>query len=340
MLGRDLGDSVSRGAAAANKRMRTRALALALCGCLGLLSGRAAAQGTDLHIVAPSAPGTGWDQVAQALRASLAEKGGLSTSVTNVPGGGGIVGLTQFLAGQADTDLLVTGLTMLDASLLSRSAPDFGRVTPIARLSAEYFGLVVPVASPLRTMDDLRAAMVAEPAKLTWGGGPTGAVDHVAALLLADALSIRSRALNYVAFLTSAEAGAAAADEKVAAALLPLSEVQGEVTAGRLRLLGVTSLERLPGLDAPTFVEFGIPFDFSNWRGLVARPGLTPDQQARLADLVRTAIGAGPWQRMIEGRRWREAFLGPEPFQAFVRREHQRVKDALRSAGLLKRNDK
>lgn len=319
--------------------MRRRALALALCGCLGLLPGMAAAQGTDLRIIAPSAPGTGWDQVAQALRASLAEKGGLSALVTNVPGGGGVVGLTQFLAAQAETDLLVTGLTMLDASLLSRSAPDFSRITPIARLSAEYFGVVVPAASALRTVEDLRAAFAADPAKLTWGGGPTGAVDHVAALLLADALGARSRAPNYVAFLTSAEAGAAAAEEKVTAAILPLSEIDGELSSGRLRLLGVTAPERLPGSDAPTLAERGIPLDFANWRGLAARPGLSRDQQARLASMVQASLGAGPWQQMVEARRWRNAFLGPEPFQAFVRREHQRVKDALRSAGLLKRSE-
>lgn len=318
--------------------MRATALALALCGCLCLRAGEAAAQGTDLRIIAPSAPGTGWDQVAQALRSALAEKGGLSASVTNVPGGSGMVGLTQFLGTEAETDLLVTGLTMLDASLLSRSGSAFERLTPIARLSADHFGVVVPANSPLKSLGDLGAALAADPARLTWAGGPHGGVDHVAAILLAEAAGIPAQRLNYVPFLNSAEAGTAAAEERVGAAILALSEVQGEIAAGRLRLLGVSSTQPLPGFDVPTLTEAGIPLEFANWRGVAAKPALSRDQQLRLAALVYAAIASPLWEQTMESRKWRSAFLAPEPFQDFVRREHQRVKEALKSAGFLKRN--
>ena len=318
--------------------MRATALALVLCSCLCLTAGEAPAQGTDLRIIAPSAPGTGWDQIAQALRSALAERGGLSASVTNVPGASGIVGLTQFLGTEAETDLLVTGLTMLDASLLSRSGSAFHRLTPIARLSADYFGVVVPANSPFTSLGELGAALAADPGRLTWAGGPHGGVDHVAAILLGEAAGISAQRLNYVPFLTSAEAGTAAGEERVGAAILALSDVQGEIAAGRLRLLGVSSTQRLPGFDVPTLTEAGIPLDFANWRGLAAKPGLSRDQQLRLAALVYAAIGSPVWEQTMETRKWRSAFLAPEAFQAFVRGEHQRVKDALKSAGFLKRN--
>lgn len=318
--------------------MRATALALVLCACICLRGGDASAQGTDLRIIAPSAPGTGWDQVAQALRSALADKGGLSASVTNVPGGSGIVGLTQFLGTEAETDLLVTGLTMLDASLLNRASPAFERLTPIARLSADYFGVVVPANSTLKSLGDLGAALTSDPARLTWAGGPHGGVDHVAAILLADAAGVSAQRLNYVAFLTSAEAATAAAEERVGAAILALSDAQAEIASGRLRLLGVSSTEPLPGFDVPTLTSAGIPLDFANWRGLAAKPSLSRDQQQRLAALVSAATLSPVWEQTMEIRKWRSAFLAPAPFQDFVRREHRRVKEALKAAGYLKRN--
>jgi putative tricarboxylic transport membrane protein len=317
--------------------MRTRALALVLCCSLCSVAGEAPAQGTDLRIIAPSAPGTGWDHIAQTLRLALAEKGGLNASVTNVPGAGGIVGLTQFLGTEAETELLVTGLTMLDASLLGRAAASFERLTPVARLSFDYYGLVVPANSPLKSAQDLGAILAADPARVTWAGGPPGGVDHVAAILLADAVGVGADRLNYVAFLTSTDATIATAEDKVSAAILAVSDIQGEIASGRLRLLGVAAPGRIAAADSPTLTEAGIPLEFANWRGLAAKPGLSPAQQLRLAALVYLATTSPVWQATLASRKWESAFLGPEPFQAFVRGEHHRVKDALRRAGILKR---
>ncbi|MDB5558870.1 MAG: conserved hypothetical exported protein [Enterovirga sp.] len=318
--------------------MNIRTLALVLCGCLAVAASRASAQGTDLRIIAPSAPGTGWDQVAQTLRAAIAETHGLAVGVRNLPGGNGLVGLGQFLADPSDTELLVTGLTMLEATLLSRSSPDFGQLTPIARLSAEYYALAVPANSPLKSPGDLATLLGSRPDKLTFGGGPAGGVDHVAVMLLGRALGLPAPLPNYVPFLSGSDARVAAAEEKVGAVILALGEVEPDVTAGRLRILGVTSAERLQGLEVPTLLEAGIPLEFANWRGVAARAGLSPDQQAHLAALVYTATLSTGWQEMLAARRWTSAFLGPAPFQAFVRQEHHRIKERLNSVGLLKRN--
>ena len=118
---------------------------------------------------------------------------------------------------------------------------------------------------------------------------------------------------------------------------MALSELTAEVAAGRLRILGVSSSERLEGVDAPTLAEAGIPLEFANWRGVAGRPGLPADQQLRLAALVQAATLSSSWQTTLNTRKWNSTFLGPEAFQAFVRQEHQRVKEALHGAGLLKR---
>jgi putative tricarboxylic transport membrane protein len=299
-------------------------------------SAGAAAQGADIRIVAPSAPGSGWDHIAQTLRAALSEQTGLAAAVTNVPGRGGVSGLTQFLASPEENDLIVTGLTMLDATLLTRNFPAFDRLTPIARLSLDRYAVIVPASSPIKSARELRVALLIDPGKLAWAGGPIGGVDHVATILLAHALGVEAKRINYVAFLTSAEARVAAAEERVTAALLPLSELPPDLEGGRIRILGVSSPERLPGLDAPTLAEMGVPLDFANWRGVAARPGLRAEEQSKLETMVRRATGTQGWRDTLTQRRWEEGYLPPAEFQAFVRQEHHRIRDALKAAGLLK----
>ena len=117
---------------------------------LGLFAGLAAAGAVEIRLVAPSAPGTGWDELAQAARLALQRENDAPTiTVVNVPGGSGTVGLAQFAEAAPEGSLLVTGLVMLEASIVNRSASQLETLTPIARMSEEHFGLAVPAKSPL-----------------------------------------------------------------------------------------------------------------------------------------------------------------------------------------------
>ncbi|MDB5513028.1 MAG: C4-dicarboxylate transporter substrate-binding protein [Enterovirga sp.] len=326
------------GSGAATDGMRRRQLSLLAC-LPALVLGMAAAMAAEIKIIAPSAPGSGWDQLAKALALGLTEPmGPLGVEVVNVPGGGGTVGLAHFLASGQDGEMLVTGLTMITAGVMNRAPVEVDRLTPVARLAAEPFAIAVPAASPLKSLADLRAAIHADTGKLSWAGGPFGGIDHLAAMLLARGLDIEPGRLNYVPFLTSAEAASAVADEKVSAAVTALGELQGDLSAGRVRLLGTSASERIEGIDAPTFRDSGIKLELMNWRGVVGRPGLDRAAQVRLALAVQDAIRSPAWLQMLDRKKWRSAYLGPDEFGAFMRDEQVRVKEALKAAGLLKKN--
>ena len=109
-----------------------------------------------------------------------------------------------------------------------------------------------------------------------------------------------------------------------------------EVKAGRLRILATASAERLAGLDAPTLAESGLPIEWANWRGLVARSDVAPADAARLVGLVATAARSPGWQEMLGRRGWHDAFLSGEPFGAFLRQERARLTETLKASGLLK----
>src|SRR4029079_12985414 len=128
----------------------------------------------QLRIVAPEAPGGGWDQTARAMQQVLQRTCIVSTPIVdNVPGAAGTIGLARFVGserGNGDT-LLVSGLIMLGGIVMHRSPVTLADAEPIARLTGEYEVLAVPIASRFRTLDDFVAAFKADPESISWGGG-------------------------------------------------------------------------------------------------------------------------------------------------------------------------
>lgn len=318
--------------------MRAATLSRTILLVLLCLARAAPALAGDLRIVAPAAPGSSWDQLAHALKAALAdERGETRVEVVNVPGNGGTVGLSQFVAEASDDALLVTGLTMVDATLVHRSPVRLDALTPIARLSQEPFAIAVPAASPYRTLDELRAAAVEDPGKVTWAGGPASGIDHVAAVLFMRAIDADGARLVYVPFLTSAEAAVAAAEGRVSAVFLSASEAAPEAKAGRIRLLGIASTARVEGIEAPTLAESGIALLLVNWRGILARPGLPPERRALLVSRVTGLAASAGWRELLERKGWQDAFLPPDAFAIFLSGELARVKSAVKETTGAKR---
>lgn len=298
-----------------------------------------AAVASELRVIAPSPPGSGWDQLAQAMKTTLANAGSTTIEVINVPGGGGTTGLGQFLADPVEHQLLVTGLAMIDAILVKHAPVTLDRMTPIARLCAEHYLLVVPAGSPIRNFGELRAAFQSNPAKVSWAGGPAGGIDHVAAALFARAAGVDPQALNYVPFLTTADAVAATVERKVTAAFLPRVELDAVLKNEAVRVLAVASADRLERIAAPTLKEDGLDLEFANWRGVVAKPGIAPAERVALAALVTEMVSSAGWKEIVESKGWEPAFMPPEEFTAFLRTEHARVNDILKTTGILKPNE-
>ena len=112
----------------------------------------------QLRIIAPAAPGGGWDQTARVMQMALQQAGIVRTApVENIPGAAGTIGLARFIGaerGNGDA-VLVSGLIMLGGIVTNQSPVSLGDVTPLARLTGEYEVIVVPAASPYRSLQEL-----------------------------------------------------------------------------------------------------------------------------------------------------------------------------------------
>jgi len=289
-----------------------------------------------LRLIAPAAPGGGWDQTARAMQAALQEAGIVQTSsVENIPGAAGTIGLARFISaerGNGDV-LMLSGLIMLGAVVTHHSPVTLREVTPIARLIGEYEVIAVPAASPFRTLGDLVAAFRAAPESVSWGGGSAGGTDQILAGLFADAVGVDPRRVNYIAYSGGGESLAAILGGQVSVGVNGLAELAPHIDAGAIRVLAISSADRLPGLDAPTFREQGVDVEIENWRSVVAPPGLSVAERQQLEHAVETMVRSDAWRATLERFRWSDRYLAGTAFARFEATEEARVESILSRLG-------
>jgi putative tricarboxylic transport membrane protein len=289
--------------------------------------------------MAPASPGGGWDSTARAMQQALTGAGiAKSVQVTNVTGAGGIVGLAQ-LVNQHKGDgnqLMVNGFVMLGAILANKAPVTLAQTTPIARLTEEAEVIVVPASSRIKTAQDLAEALKGDPAKVTFGGGSAGGTDHIVAALFAQAAGADATRLNYIPFSGGGESLAAVIGGKVTAGISGPSEYEGQIRAGKLRAIAVTSTNRVAGIDAPTLKEQGFDLAVTNWRSVVAPPGLSGEQTDKLRRAVEAMASSKEWKDIVKARGWDESYLPGNEFAAFLAAENERVGAILKSVGLVK----
>ncbi|MFJ4877722.1 Bug family tripartite tricarboxylate transporter substrate binding protein [Streptomyces sp. NPDC088745] len=313
---------------------------LVLVGPPLLTTGSGSDTGTQipgLRFMVPNTPGGGYDITARTA-AKNAEEAGLTggIEVFNLPGAGGTVGLARLAGDHGNGKAAMSmGLGVVGAVHTNKAPKSLADTTPIARLTEEQDIVVVGKDSPYRTIQDLLAAWKANPAKVPVGGGSSpGGPDHLAPMLMARAAGIKPKDVNYVPFDGGGELLASILGDKVAFGVSGVGEYLDQIEAGELRLLAVTGPERVPGLDAPTLREAGLDTEFTNWRGIVAPPGLTDAERAKLVALFEKLHASKQWKDSMKKNGWDDAFLTGEKFGDFLAEEDKRVDSVLKELGL------
>ncbi|MFF0746245.1 Bug family tripartite tricarboxylate transporter substrate binding protein [Streptomyces sp. NPDC004111] len=313
---------------------------LVLVGPPLLTTGSGSDTGTQipgLRFMVPNTPGGGYDITARTA-AKNAEEAGLTSGVEvfNLPGAGGTVGLSRLASDHGNGKLAMSmGLGVVGAVHTNKAPKSLADTTPIARLTEEQDIVVVAKDSPYRTLEELVAAWRANPAKVPVGGGSSpGGPDHLAPMLMARAAGIKPKDVNYVPFDGGGELLASILGNKVAFGVSGVGEYLDQIKAGELRLLAVTGPKRVPGLNAPTLRESGLDTDFTNWRGIVAPPGLTDAERTKLIALFEKLHGSRQWQESMKKNGWDDAFLTGEKFKDFLDKEDKRVDSVLKELGL------
>jgi putative tricarboxylic transport membrane protein len=324
-------------------RRLTRALAAGLAVVLagvpvtGCAPGRSGGALSDFRVLVPNAPGSGYDVTARTVAKALADSGiSRRVEVFNLPGGGGVVGLRRLGYERGNGRLMMLmGLGMVGRQSAAEAPVTLQDTTPVARLIEEPAIVVVTRDSPYRDLADLIAAWRADPAGVPVGGGSApGGPDHLAPMLFAKAIGIPPRQVTYRQYDGGGDQLAAILGKQVAFGVSGLTEYADQVAAGQLRVLAVTSEQRIPGIAAPTLRERGVDVLFTNWRGIVAPPGLAERDVAAMRATVARLHDSPEWRTTLAKYGWTDAYLDSAEFGAFLRAENDRLTGVLGELGL------
>ena len=291
---------------------------------------------SNLTLIAPAATGGGWDGFARESQQVLRGESIINNvQVVNIPGAGGTIGLSQFVRTPGVSDkLLVTGGVMVGAIALGEGGATFDDVVPVARLADDYAALVVPADSELETLEDLMVAWRENPTGTSVGGGSLGSIDHLMSGRLTQIIGIDPKDLNYVAYSGGGEALNSLLSHTTTLGASGYNEVADQIEAGTLRALAISSPERLPGVDVPTFVEQGIDLAMSNWRGFVGAPGITDEVRQEFVDILSEMRDTASWQDTLERNEWTDNFMTGEEFESFIEDETAQANEIIEELGL------
>ena len=301
-------------------------------------SGGAAKPATGLQYMVPNAPGGGYDTTARAA-AQVMEKEGITgpVQVFNLPGAGGTVGLQRVVNEEGNGQLAMQmGLGVLGAAYTQKSKASLNETTPIAKLIEEAGAIVVPKDSPYTDIKGLVAAWKADPAKVTIGGGSSpGGPDHLFPMELAKAVGVDPKSVNFVTYDGGGDLLTALLGKKITVGTSSPGELIDQIEAGQLRVLAVSSDERVEGVDAPTLKESGIDMTFANWRGVLAPPGISDEARKSMIRVLEDLHGTQGWKDALVKNGWTDAFVTGEAFEQFLVDQDNRVSTTLTELGLL-----
>ena len=240
-----------------------------------------------IHFLIPGGAGGGWDGTARGTGEALTKAGIVgNASYENMSGGGGGKAI-GFLIENADSNhgtLMVNSTPIVIRSLTGVFPHNFRDLTLVAGTIGDYAAIVVGKDSPLNSMEDLTAAFDADPRGTAIGGGSVpGGMDHLVAAMVMEAAGKDALNVKYIPYDAGGKAMAALLSGEIAALSTGFSEAVDLADAGEVKIIGVTSDERVPAApDAMTMKEQGIDTSFVNWRGFFAAPGLPADQLAAI----------------------------------------------------------
>jgi putative tricarboxylic transport membrane protein len=291
-----------------------------------------------LRMMVPNSPGGGYDLTARTA-VKIMEDDDITgrVEVFNVIGAGGTVAMARLMNEKGSDDLMMMmGLGVVGATYTNGSKARASDATALAKMIEDPGAIFVPADSPFKTVQDFVAAWKADPTKVTVGGGSSpGGPDHLFPMETAKAVGVDPKSVNFITYDGGGDLLTALLGKKVTVGTSSPGEFIDQIEAGQLRVLAVSSDERVEGIDAPTLKESGINLTFANWRGILAPPGISDDAKQAMVKVLEELHGTQQWKDALAKNGWTDAFLTGAAFEQFLEEQDNRVSSTLTEMGLV-----
>jgi tripartite-type tricarboxylate transporter receptor subunit TctC len=289
-----------------------------------------------IRMIVISAPGGSTDILSRTVGRALTEGMGQTFVLDNKPGGGGIIASETLATAAPDGYTILMSntshsvLPSLHAKLPYDPIKDFA---PVSLVALTHSLLLVNPSVPARSVKELIDLAKAQPGKLNYASGTTGASAHFGAELLKLMAGVNIVQVPYKG--TAAQLTALIAGE-VQMSFVTMPAALPHVNAGRVRLLAIGSPKRSPALpDVPTVAESGLPgFDIGAWNGILA-PAHTPQPIIRRLNAEIVKMVQNPEVREHAASQGVE-LVGdtPQEFAAYIKTQIARFAQVVKATGM------
>jgi tripartite-type tricarboxylate transporter receptor subunit TctC len=317
-----------------NKWLRAAAATVAILAISSVASAQSFPS-KPVHLLVPYPAGGAVDVLTRTLGDAVAKTWGQTVIVENRPGAGGVIASQALVAAPADghTLIVVASGHATNPFLYPKLPYDtFKDFTPISLLASSPNILLVRADSPFKTLADVIEQAKAKPGSLSFAHAGNGTSTHLAGELLKSLAKVDIAGIPYK--------GGAPAINDLLGGQIPLSfnngpESVGQIAAGTVRALAVTTAQRAPFLpDVPSMGETVPGYDTEVWWGLVGPANMPPDLVAKLSrDFVDALNNATVKERLTK--------LGaspigssPQDFAAKIRADYDKWGPIFTAAGI------
>ena len=288
-----------------------------------------------VKIIVPFSPGTAADIAARVLGAKLAEAWGQGVVIDNQAGAAGNIGAAAVAKAAPDGyTLVMLGINhVINPSLYKETGYDIPRdFKPIVRVAIAPLAIVANPKFAPSTIPELIAAAKARPGEINYGSGGSGSVTHLSWELLKSQTGIQ---MTHAPYKSIAPMMNDILGNQIPLGSPALASAVGNVKAGQLKILAVTSAKRSSLFpDVPTVAEAGLAgYDVSAWNGLLAPAG-TPDAiiDKIYADVVKIAQ-TKEFAEQMKPQALEVELLSPAQYKDFLASELDKWSKLVKSSG-------
>ncbi|WP_409303829.1 Bug family tripartite tricarboxylate transporter substrate binding protein [Peribacillus sp. SCS-155] len=326
------------------------ALGLAACGSDTSGSGGKKEESTGypkkaITVVAPSGAGGGWDLTARSFTKVLSETKLVKQPMTveNKPGGGGAVFMAEYATAQAENNdmLFINSPPIIINNLKKEGNSPYGykNTTPLAQLTKDFGAIVVKADSKFTDLESVLEEVKKDPKKLTFAGGSApGSMDHLVSVLPAYKYGVDPTKIKYVSYDGGGEAITALLGGNADVIGTDASSVKEFLKAGKVKVLAITSAERLGGdfKDIPTAKEQGVDAEFTIWRGVFGPEKMSEEAKSYWEKTIDKLVASPEWKTEVETQGWEMEYKNSGEFKTFLDEQEKQVQQLLEALGMQK----
>lgn len=295
-----------------------------------------------IELISGSAAGNSVDIMLRTIAKILQEKRFVESpvNVMNRPGGGNTVAWNYLNQHAGDGNyLMVANFNLSAGHLTGTSTYSYRDFSAVCLLFDEYIALLVKADSPIKDGRDLIERMKKDPGSHSLSfSSVAGGANHIAAGLVLKAGGVDVRKVRTVVFDSASKAVTAMLGGHVDIVSSSVSVAVAQLKAGTIRVVGVSSPQRLAGVfaEVPTWKEQGVDGTFSNYRGLIGPRGMQPAQVAFWEGVYSALDKDEGWRANLDKNLWVGHYLNGRDTRKYWDDLSVQVRAVLDDVGLLK----